>query len=258
MDLCIDFHYSIRWGRSRSRVNNGASLSCQQIFQGSQLVLLPFIEIENWTFVSYGQAMNDLLLMGPPVYWVLGKGISFENIQEQNIICGGPGCNNNSLATTLYLTSHYPESYVLFSTIFIIEFGTTFTMSRTSVATPSSSWIDDYIDWLSIKSCCRIHDTKQTFCPSNCKNKNPSERKARKIFQTFWIFVIAASDSHCIACPRDFVGNLTTKRPTPQTFGKYISFFLNDIPNNFCAKAGRPAYAQVILFIIITLDQQFC
>lgn len=57
--------------------------------------------------------MNELLSMGPPVYWVLGKGISFENIEEQNMICGGPGCNNNSLATTLYLTSNHPELYVL-------------------------------------------------------------------------------------------------------------------------------------------------
>lgn len=58
------------------------------------------------------QAMNELLSMGPPVYWVLGKGIAFDNVTEQNLICGGPGCNNNSLVTSLYLSSKYPELYV--------------------------------------------------------------------------------------------------------------------------------------------------
>lgn len=137
--------------------------------------------------------MDELLSMGPPVYWVLGKGISFENIKEQNMICGGPGCNNNSLATTLYLTSNHPELYVLrknyHSGKIMIHFNKTFTLSRTSVATPSSSWIDDYIDWLSIKSCCRIHETEQTFCPSNCMNENLLNRRQIDFLNFLGIFL---------------------------------------------------------------------
>lgn len=131
-------------------------------------------------------------------------------------------------------------------------------MSRTSVATASSSWIDDYIDWLSIESCCKIHETEQTFCPSNCMNSLSEKRSTKRIkySNSIGIFVIAATDIDCISCPRNFVANVTTKRPTTETFGKYISFFLNDIPNSDCAKAGRPAYAPVILFFSSSKIQQ--
>lgn len=120
-----------------------------------------------------------------------------------------------------------------------------FSLFRTSVATASSSWIDDYIDWLTLDECCKINTTTQAFCPSNGMNYAPHNRIKNKYS---WIFSISATDGEaCIKCPREFIANMTTKRPTPDTFDKYISFFLNDIPTDTCAKAGRPAYAQVLM-----------
>lgn len=61
---------------------------------------------------KYFRAMNELLWIGAPVYWVLGDGIAFDNVADQNMICGGPGCDNNSLTTSLYFASKHPELYV--------------------------------------------------------------------------------------------------------------------------------------------------
>lgn len=36
-----------------------------------------------------------------------------------------------------------------------------------------------------------------------------------------------------------------TMRPSVDTFYRYIPFFLNDIPNELCAKAGKPSYGDV-------------
>lgn len=38
--------------------------------------------------------------------------------------------------------------------------------NRTRIAKPPSSWIDDYIDWLNLESCCKMYENG-TFCPSN-------------------------------------------------------------------------------------------
>lgn len=53
--------------------------------------------------------MAELLMSGPPVYWVLGTGLNFTNVTDQNVICGGTACNADSLSTKLYLASNYEE-----------------------------------------------------------------------------------------------------------------------------------------------------
>lgn len=40
---------------------------------------------------------------------------------------------------------------------------------RSYLAIPASSWVDDFIDWLTPSSCCRIYafgPNKDEFCPS--------------------------------------------------------------------------------------------
>lgn len=59
---------------------------------------------------NFKQFMAELLMSGAPVYWVLGGGIDFQNITNQNVICGGTGCNNDSLSTQLYLASNYERT----------------------------------------------------------------------------------------------------------------------------------------------------
>ncbi|PNF39249.1 hypothetical protein B7P43_G16956, partial [Cryptotermes secundus] len=82
----------------------------------------------------YFQYMKDLLSMGPPVYFVVKAGLNYSDSDIQNLICGGQGCNADSLSTHLYRAHLSPESSYL--------------------ARPASSWIDDYFDWTTLESCC--------------------------------------------------------------------------------------------------------
>ncbi|XP_013112245.2 NPC intracellular cholesterol transporter 1 homolog 1b [Stomoxys calcitrans] len=157
--------------------------------------------------VKYFRYMDELLSMGAPVYWVLKPGLDFTNRDHQNLICGGVECNNNSIAVQLYTQSRYPEI--------------------TFLARPASSWIDDYIDWLSISDCCKMNITDNTFCPSNSK------------------------EEECAPCVREFEED--GLRPTPETFTQYVPYFLSDLPDAECAKAGRASYADAVIY---TLDNE--
>lgn len=35
------------------------------------------------------------------------------------------------------------------------------------VATPSNSWLDDYLDWLQSDACCLVYRENGTWCPSD-------------------------------------------------------------------------------------------
>lgn len=54
-------------------------------------------------------------------------------------------------------------------------------------------------------------------------------------------------DMSCSSCPRKFQvsENSGVKRPDEETFNNYLSFFLNDVPDVNCAKAGKAAYSSV-------------
>ncbi|XP_011290675.2 NPC intracellular cholesterol transporter 1 homolog 1b [Musca domestica] len=97
----------------------------------------------------------------------------------------------------------------------------------TYLARPATSWIDDYIDWLGIADCCKVNTTDNTFCPSNSK------------------------EYECEPCPRSFMAD--GLRPTNETFRKYIPYFLSDLPDAECAKAGRASYADAVVY---TLDNE--
>ncbi|XP_075158262.1 Niemann-Pick type C-1b [Haematobia irritans] len=157
--------------------------------------------------VKYFRYMDELLSMGAPVYWVLKPGLDYTNRDHQNIICGGVECNNNSIAVQLYTQSRYPEI--------------------TFLARPASSWIDDYIDWLSITDCCKVNITDNSFCPSNSK------------------------EDECVPCVREFEED--GLRPTADTFRQYVPYFLSDLPDAECAKAGRASYADAVVY---TLDNE--
>ncbi|XP_037025848.1 NPC intracellular cholesterol transporter 1 homolog 1b [Bradysia coprophila] len=152
--------------------------------------------------VKYFQFMGEMLMSGAPVYWVLGPGLSFYNATDQNIICGSTGCNNDSLSTQLYLASNFEKI--------------------TRIATPANSWIDDYTDWLTIGSCCKMF-ANGTYCPS--------------------------SDLYngCIECPKTFIED--SQRPTRETFDKYLTFFLTDKPNENCAKSGKGSYSEGLSYV---------
>ncbi|XP_058443946.1 NPC intracellular cholesterol transporter 1 homolog 1b [Malaya genurostris] len=151
--------------------------------------------------VKYFQFMADLLWMGPPVYFVLKPGLNYSDTSDQNVVCGGVLCDPDSIQTMLYLASLYPEI--------------------TRIARPASSWLDDYIDWLSIDTCCRYNEEDGSFCLS--------------------------SNTSCSVCPKEF--DETGIRPTVAQFERYMEFFLSDIPDDRCAKAGRAAYLTALNYV---------
>ncbi|EDW56327.1 GM23054 [Drosophila sechellia] len=159
---------------------------------------------KNSHVVKYFRYMVDLLAMGAPVYWVLKPGLNYSEPLQQNLICGGVECNNNSLSVQLYTQAQYPEI--------------------TSLARPASSWLDDYIDWLAISDCCKYNVTTGGFCSSNSKSED------------------------CLPCERGFTEN--GLRPDAETFNKYIPYFLFDLPDAECAKAGRASYADAVIYTI--------
>lgn len=82
------------------------------------LIVIPSIEpgldqelsmAKNSHVVKYFDFMAEILSMGPPVYWVLGPGVKFSELDHQNIICGGQQCNTDSVATKLYLASNFAD-----------------------------------------------------------------------------------------------------------------------------------------------------
>ncbi|KAH8344530.1 hypothetical protein KR084_009807 [Drosophila pseudotakahashii] len=159
---------------------------------------------KNSHVVKYFRYMVDLLAMGAPVYWVLKPGLNYSEPLQQNLICGGVECNNNSLSVQLYTQSRYPEI--------------------TALARPASSWLDDYIDWLAISDCCKYNVTTGGFCSSNSKSED------------------------CMPCERGFTEN--GLRPDAVTFSRYIPYFLFDLPDAECAKAGRASYADAVIYTI--------
>lgn len=55
--------------------------------------------------------MAELLSIGPPVYFVVTSGLDYSENIAQNLICGGPLCNNDSISVKLYMASQFPEMY---------------------------------------------------------------------------------------------------------------------------------------------------
>ncbi|XP_043277996.1 NPC intracellular cholesterol transporter 1 homolog 1b-like [Venturia canescens] len=173
------------------------------------IVVAPQIEIgleqklsmpEDSYVLKYFQYMDDLLSMGPPVYFVVTSGLNYSLTSVQNAICGGPQCNSNSLYSQLFSAANQSlQSYL---------------------AKPGSSWLDDYFDWTSVQSCCKYFPNNGSFCPHD--------------------------SAGCLSCQID-KANMSS-RPTTESFRKYISYFVSDIPDAYCAKGGRAAYYDALTY----------
>ncbi|XP_045773884.1 NPC intracellular cholesterol transporter 1 homolog 1b-like [Maniola jurtina] len=96
---------------------------------------------------KYLTSVNQLMRLGPPVYFVLKDGLNFTNPDHQNVICGSRLCNDDSLVTQLFLASRHSDA--------------------TYIARSSNSWIDDFFDWASLpNACCKYNTTDGGFCAS--------------------------------------------------------------------------------------------
>eukprot|EP00069_Balaena_mysticetus_P003500 bmy_16670T0 len=169
------------WGVS------GPGLTDCPLFQDSHLL-------------DYFLFLNRYFEVGAPVYFVTTGGYNFSSEAGLNAICSSAGCNNFSLTQKIQYATEFPdESYL---------------------AIPASSWVDDFIDWLSSSSCCRLYvfgPNKDDFCPST------------------------VNSLACLKnCMRPTAGSV---RPSAEQFHKYLPWFLNDEPNIKCPKGGLAAYS---------------
>ncbi|XP_004465177.1 NPC intracellular cholesterol transporter 1 [Dasypus novemcinctus] len=95
--------------------------------------------------VDYFRSLSRYLHAGPPVYFVLEDGHDYTSLEGQNVVCGGMGCNNDSLVQQIFNAAEL-DSY-------------------TRIGFAPSSWIDDYFDWVKPQSsCCRVYNTTGQFC----------------------------------------------------------------------------------------------
>ena len=55
--------------------------------------------------ISYFNDMNQYLHAGSPVYFVIGEGVDYSQVAEQNKICSQAGCEKASLGTQVAVYS---------------------------------------------------------------------------------------------------------------------------------------------------------
>uniref|UniRef100_A0A4W3IQ26 Niemann-Pick disease, type C1 n=1 Tax=Callorhinchus milii TaxID=7868 RepID=A0A4W3IQ26_CALMI len=155
--------------------------------------------------LQYFESMGKYLHAGPPVYFVIEEGHNYTSIEGQNPVCGGVGCNNNSLVQQIFSASQL-DNY-------------------TRIGFPSSSWIDDYFDWIKPQStCCRVYNNSgHEFCNAT------------------------VVDESCVHCrPLTPEGK---QRPIGEDFMTFLPMFLNDNPNSKCGKGGHAAYGSAVNLI---------
>ncbi|XP_034945792.1 NPC intracellular cholesterol transporter 1 isoform X2 [Chelonus insularis] len=176
----------------------------------TSIAVVPHIEIgldqelsmpEDSFVLKYFKFMNSYLSIGPPVYFVVKPGLDYSNSTDQNLICGGRWCNNDSIYMQLFTAAR--QSNV------------------TYIAKPPSSWLDDYFDWSTASECCKYFPSNHSFCPHE-------------------------GISSCDSC--DIEAN-EYHRPNEIDFQTYISFFLQDNPDESCVKAGHAAYGQGVNYV---------
>ncbi|XP_054841325.1 NPC intracellular cholesterol transporter 1 [Eublepharis macularius] len=101
--------------------------------------------------IDYFNSLSKYLHAGPPVYFVLEEGHNYTTLDGQNMVCGGLGCNNNSLVQQVFDAAEIS--------------------SYTKIGYAPSSWIDDYFDWVKPQSsCCRVYNTTEKFCNASVVN----------------------------------------------------------------------------------------
>ncbi|KAG8571041.1 hypothetical protein GDO81_011513 [Engystomops pustulosus] len=123
--------------------------------------------------LKYFHSLNKYMHSGPPVYFVVEEGHDYKSKEGQSMVCGGAGCNNNSLVQQIYNAAQM-DNY-------------------TKIGYSPSSWLDDYFDWVKPQStCCRVYNNTERFCNASvvdplcvrCRSLTP-EGKRRPLEEEF-------------------------------------------------------------------------
>uniref|UniRef100_A0A8C6RZ73 NPC1 like intracellular cholesterol transporter 1 n=1 Tax=Nannospalax galili TaxID=1026970 RepID=A0A8C6RZ73_NANGA len=153
--------------------------------------------------INYFLFLNQYFEVGPPVYFDTTPGFNFSTVAGMNAICSSSGCDSFSLTQKIQYATEFPDTSYL--------------------AIAASSWVDDFIDWLTPSTCCRLYafgPNKDEFCPST------------------------DTSSYCFKNCMAFTTGAV--RPTVEEFHKYLPWFLNDPPNIKCPKGGLAAYRTAV------------
>ncbi|XP_033115391.1 NPC intracellular cholesterol transporter 1-like [Anneissia japonica] len=164
--------------------------------------------------IDYFNGLAKYLSVGPPVYFVTTDGYNYTSTKGQNKVCGGSGCDEDSLTQQIYFASKIKE--------------------HTTIAYPAASWIDDYLDWITPNigqsSCCRTYTDNFL---------NPYRDKAGE-------FCSASVEETFPVCSSCLPLTSRGERPQNDEFMEFLPFFLQDIPTDICSKGGRAAYGDAV------------
>ncbi|XP_069318265.1 NPC1-like intracellular cholesterol transporter 1 isoform X4 [Eulemur rufifrons] len=167
---------------------------------GADNIFIFVLEYQDSYLLDYFLFLNRYFEVGAPVYFVTTSGYNFSTEEGMNAICSSAGCANNSFTQKIQYATEFPEQSYL--------------------AIAASSWVDDFIDWLTPSSCCRLYifgPNKGEFCPSTVNSLS------------------------CLQNCMDFT--MGPVRPSVEQFHKYLPWFLSDPPNIRCPKGGLAAYS---------------
>lgn len=171
---------------------------------------------------DYFSAQRTDLRVGPPVFFVLKRGLDFSNEIERNAVCSSGDCYEKSLVSQISLASRSP--------------GVTY------IATPSNSWIDDYKNWGSNEKCCRMF-----------KQINGTSTQVSK--PTNYINVMMHKNKFCppetkdidkVCKPCDLVISDGSRPFNPSVFYDYLEDFLHDVPRPSCPSGGSAVYSNLV------------
>jgi len=168
---------------------------------------------------NYFSDVTTLLRVGPPVSFVV-ENLNISHSREINKICSVAGCDDDSLLNRISEGARTPW--------------------KSSLASPASSWLDDFLSWVSpeIPQCCRVFPNN-TFCP-------PPDQ-----YPCFDPTIIDDPDQSthicdsCHACfaPEDLPpGSI----PARDDFIARLPQFMQAKPSEQCAKGGVGAYSNSI------------
>ena len=223
----------------------------------SSIVFIPKIEIgldqelsmpDDSHVLKYFTHLKSYLSVGPPVYFVLNNTnyqLDFTNSTTQNKICGGQGCNPDSLQSQIKLWSKKGKMVLYNAAIKNCLTCVLLSGNVTYIGSPAQSWLDDYFGWS--KDCCRTFTSDGQFCPSDFKEEgSESEDDYYGDFGDFGDFgefgdSPSTDTTGCENCPsRD------SARPNQRSFISQINWFLSDVPGVDCPKAGKAAYSDAV------------
>lgn len=172
---------------------------------------------------EYFSAQREDLRVGPPVFFVLKKGLDFSNEKERNTICSSDGCYAFSLVSHISQASR--------------------TSNTTYIATPPNSWIDDYKSWGTNGNCCRMF--KETTSSSSSSSSSTNNYKALMMYKNSKF------------CPHDTL-NITKRCKdcdlidrdngvfVSDYFNEYLEDFLHDVPRSDCPSGGSAVYSNLV------------